>query len=126
MLKWPAEKTNLQELHEPFMKMVKELSVTGTQTAKDMYGTRGWMAHHNTDLWRATGAVDGAFWGAWINGGRAWPGADHRRRAALHRAGCLAPGVQPADADARWADPFFRPAGACGGLGPGVAGCMTK
>lgn len=66
---WPAEKTNLAELHEPFLQMVKDLSVTGQLTAKDMYGARGWMAHHNTDIWRATGAVDGAFWGAWINGG---------------------------------------------------------
>ena len=66
---WPVEKTNLSELHEPFLKMVKEMAVTGQQTAKDMYGTRGWMAHHNTDIWRTTGAVDGAFWGAWINGG---------------------------------------------------------
>lgn len=66
---WPAEKTNLAELHQPFLKMVKEMAVTGKQTAKDMYGTRGWMAHHNTDIWRATGAVDGAFWGIWNNGG---------------------------------------------------------
>jgi len=66
---WPAEKTNLAELHEPFLQMVKELAVTGKQTAKDMYGARGWVAHHNTDIWRATGAIDGAFWGAWINGG---------------------------------------------------------
>jgi len=66
---WPAEKTNLSELHEPFLQMVKEMAVTGRQTARDMYGARGWMAHHNTDIWRATGAVDGAFWGAWINGG---------------------------------------------------------
>lgn len=66
---WPAEKTNLAELHQPFLQMVKEMSVTGQQTAKEMYGTRGWMAHHNTDIWRATGAVDGAFWGSWINGG---------------------------------------------------------
>lgn len=66
---WPAEKTNLAELHEPFLKMVKELSQTGKETAKVMYGARGWMAHHNTDIWRATGAIDGAFWGAWINGG---------------------------------------------------------
>ncbi len=66
---WPAEKTNLSELHEPFLQMVKDLSVTGQQTAHDMYGSRGWMAHHNTDIWRATGAVDGAFWGAWMNGG---------------------------------------------------------
>jgi alpha-L-fucosidase 2 len=66
---WPAEKTNLSELHEPFLQMVKDMSVTGRQTAKDMYGARGWMAHHNTDIWRATGAVDGAFWGNWPNGG---------------------------------------------------------
>lgn len=66
---WPAEKTNLAELHEPFLKMVAEMAVTGQQTAKDMYGARGWMAHHNTDIWRATGAVDGAFWGSWQNGG---------------------------------------------------------
>lgn len=66
---WPAEKTNLSELHTPFLEMVKELSVTGQQTAKSMYGTRGWMAHHNTDIWRSTGAVDGAFWGVWNQGG---------------------------------------------------------
>lgn len=66
---WPAEKTNLSELHEPFLQMVKELSITGQQTAKDMYGARGWMAHHNTDIWRATGAIDGAFWGMWTAGG---------------------------------------------------------
>jgi alpha-L-fucosidase 2 len=57
---WPAEKTNLAALHEPFIQMVKEMAVTGQQTAKDMYGARGWVAHHNTDIWRATGAIDGA------------------------------------------------------------------
>jgi len=66
---WPAEKTNLSELHQPFLEMVKDLSVTGQETAKKMYGARGWMAHHNTDIWRATGAVDGAFWGLWTAGG---------------------------------------------------------
>ena len=66
---WPAERTNLSELHEPFLQMVKELAVAGEKTARDMYGTRGWMAHHNTDIWRATGAVDGAFWGLWNQGG---------------------------------------------------------
>ena len=66
---WPAEKTNLAELHEPFLQMVKDMSETGQQTARDMYGARGWMAHHNTDIWRATGAIDGAFWGMWIAGG---------------------------------------------------------
>ncbi|MCE7041660.1 glycosyl hydrolase family 95 catalytic domain-containing protein [Dyadobacter sp. CY312] len=66
---WPAERANLSELHEPFLKMVEELSQTGKETAKSMYGARGWMAHHNTDIWRTTGAVDGAFWGMWIAGG---------------------------------------------------------
>ncbi|WP_432709163.1 glycosyl hydrolase family 95 catalytic domain-containing protein [Pedobacter sp.] len=66
---WPAEKTNLSELHEPFIRMVKELALTGQKTAKDMYGAGGWVAHHNTDIWRTTGAVDGAFWGAWSHGG---------------------------------------------------------
>ena len=66
---WPAEKTNLSELHEPFLEMVKDLSVTGQQTARDMYGTRGWVAHHNTDIWRVTGAVDGALWGVWSAAG---------------------------------------------------------
>lgn len=66
---WPAEKTNLSELHEPFLQMVKEMAQAGEKTARDMYGARGWMAHHNTDIWRATGAVDGAFWGLWNQGG---------------------------------------------------------
>ncbi len=66
---WPAEKTNLPQMHEPLIKMVKELALTGEKTARDMYGTRGWMAHHNTDIWRINGGVDGAFWGLWPNGG---------------------------------------------------------
>ena len=68
---WPAERTNLSELHEPFLTMVQELSETGKETAKVMYGAKGWMAHHNTDIWRITGPVDGAFWGIW-NGGGGW------------------------------------------------------
>jgi alpha-L-fucosidase 2 len=66
---WPVEKTNLAELDEPFIEMVKDMSISGQPTAHNMYGARGWMAHHNTDIWRITGAVDGAFWGAWSNGG---------------------------------------------------------
>ena len=68
---WPAERTNLSELHEPFLKMVQEISETGKETAEVMYGAKGWVAHHNTDIWRATGPIDGAFWGIW-NGGGAW------------------------------------------------------
>lgn len=55
---WPAEVTNLSECHDPFLQMVKDVSVTGRRSASEMYGARGWTLHHNTDLWRSTGAVD--------------------------------------------------------------------
>ena len=68
---WPAEVTGLSELHEPFITMVKELSETGAETARMMYGARGWVLHHNTDIWRITGPVDFAASGMWPTGG-AW------------------------------------------------------
>jgi len=68
---WPAEVTNLSETHSPLFQMIKDLSVTGQETAQKMYGAKGWVAHHNTDIWRITGVVDGAYWGMWPNGG-AW------------------------------------------------------
>jgi len=68
---WPSEITSLTEMNEPLIQMVKELSETGKQTAKDMYGAQGWVLHHNTDIWRINGPIDGAFWGMWPMGG-AW------------------------------------------------------
>jgi alpha-L-fucosidase 2 len=68
---WPAEKANLAEMHEPLMQMIKDLSETGRETAKVMYGANGWVAHHNTDIWRITGVVDMANSGQWPMGG-AW------------------------------------------------------
>ncbi|HLP02401.1 MAG TPA: glycoside hydrolase family 95 protein [Opitutaceae bacterium] len=68
---WPAEPANLGECVEPLVRMVEDLSVSGARTAKDTYGARGWMAHHNTDLWRATAPIDGPYWGLWPMGG-AW------------------------------------------------------
>ena len=62
---WPAEVANLAECHEPFISMVKDVSVTGAETAEKMYGARGWALHHNTDLWRTTGAVDNGSVGVW-------------------------------------------------------------
>jgi len=62
---WPSEVTQLAELSTPLFNMIRDLSVTGKPTAKIMYGARGWMLHHNTDIWRITGVVDGAFWGLW-------------------------------------------------------------
>ena len=66
---WPAEVTNLSEMHEPLIQMVRELSEAGKETAEVMYGADGWVTHHNTDLWRIAGPVDGATWGMWPTGG---------------------------------------------------------
>lgn len=68
---WPAEVTNLSELHEPLLRLTKEVSETGRETAKIMYGADGWVLHHNTDIWRITGALDKAPSGMWPSGG-AW------------------------------------------------------
>ena len=69
---WPAESTNLAECAAPLLAMVRDLSETGARFAREHYGVkRGWVTHHNTDLWRATGPIDGAFWGMWPTGG-AW------------------------------------------------------
>ena len=68
---WPAEVTNISETHEPLFSMIKDLSATGSETARNLYGAKGWVAHHNTDLWRVAGPVDAAYYGMWPNGG-AW------------------------------------------------------
>ena len=68
---WPALVGNLAETQEPLFSMIKDLSETGAKTAQEMYGCNGWMAHHNTDLWRIAGPVDGTTWGMFPTGG-AW------------------------------------------------------
>ena len=68
---WPAEVTNLTELTEPLLSLVKDVSQTGRDAAHIMYGADGWVLHHNTDLWRVTGAIDKAPSGLWPMGG-AW------------------------------------------------------
>lgn len=68
---WPAEPTGLAECVEPLVAMVKDLAITGARTARVMYGARGWVCHHNTDLWRATAPIDGSQYGVWPTGG-AW------------------------------------------------------
>ncbi len=61
---WPAEVTALPEMHEPFLQLVRDVAETGKESAA-MYGCRGWTLHHNTDIWRSTGAVDGPSYGIW-------------------------------------------------------------
>ena len=68
---WPALVGNLAETQQPFFDMIKDLSQTGQLTAREMYGCDGWVAHHNTDLWRIAGPVDSTTWGMFPTGG-AW------------------------------------------------------
>jgi alpha-L-fucosidase 2 len=68
---WVADPAGLPECVAPLLQLVEELAKTGAATAKTMYGARGWVAHHNTDLWRAAAPIDGPFWGLWPCGG-AW------------------------------------------------------
>ena len=68
---WPSLVGNIAETQMPLFDMIRDLSETGTVTAREMYGCKGWVAHHNTDLWRIAGPVDGTTWGMFPTGG-AW------------------------------------------------------
>jgi alpha-L-fucosidase 2 len=70
---WPAESCALGECSEPLFDLLEDLAVSGARTARLHYGCGGWVAHHNTDLWRMTTPTDGsASWaffplaGAWL------------------------------------------------------------
>jgi alpha-L-fucosidase 2 len=73
---WAAEVTGLAECHEPLLQLLEKLAVTGAEVARELYGARGWVAHHNTDAWAwalpvgmGHGAVSWALWqmgGAWL------------------------------------------------------------
>ena len=71
---WPAEAGNLSEMHMPLLQFIQNLAKTGAVTAKEFYRTRGWVAHHNTDIWGLSNAVgdfgDGdPSWANWYMGG---------------------------------------------------------
>ena len=71
---WPAEVTNLSEMHEPLLNFIKDLSVTGARTAKEFYNARGWVAHHNSEIWATSNAVGDLgkgdpVWANWYMGG---------------------------------------------------------
>lgn len=55
---WSAQATNLAECVEPLTRFVRDLAITGERTAREMYGARGWVAHHNTDIWHATASIE--------------------------------------------------------------------
>jgi alpha-L-fucosidase 2 len=68
---WPAESANLAECHEPLFDALDELVVSGRRTARTHYNARGWVLHHNFDLWRGTAPINAANHGIWVTGG-AW------------------------------------------------------
>jgi alpha-L-fucosidase 2 len=68
---WPAQTTNLMECEEPLLRLVEDVAETGRKVAERTYHARGWVLHHNTDLWRAAAPIDTAYWGQWQTGG-AW------------------------------------------------------
>lgn len=65
---WPAETTNLSECHQPLFQALAELRESGTSTATEHYGARGWALHHNFDLWRGTAPINASNHGIWISG----------------------------------------------------------
>ncbi len=68
---WPAEVANLSECHEPFFDLIDQIRVRGRKTARDVYGCRGFVAHHTTDAWWFTSPIGKPQWGMWVMGG-AW------------------------------------------------------
>ncbi|WP_025763694.1 glycoside hydrolase family 95 protein [Dyadobacter tibetensis] len=68
---WPVEMTNLSECHEPLFNMIRDLSETGSEVAKEHYNASGWLVHHNTDLWRGAAPINASNHGIWVTGG-AW------------------------------------------------------
>jgi len=67
---WPAELCNLSECAQPLFDLIDDLAVSGGRTARDQYGCRGWVVHHNTDLWRGTAPINNID-GVWPTGA-AW------------------------------------------------------
>jgi alpha-L-fucosidase 2 len=68
---WPAEVANLSECHLPLFDLIEDCVQSGHKTAEAHYGTRGWVLHHNTDIWRGTAPINASNHGIWVSGG-AW------------------------------------------------------
>lgn len=68
---WPAEVTGLPETHAPLFAALREVAAAGAETAREHYAARGWVLHHNFDLWRGTAPINHSNHGVWPTGG-AW------------------------------------------------------
>lgn len=65
---WPAEITNLPEMHLPFLHFINALLPDGRKTARDMYGMKGAVAHFTTDAWLFTETYGQTGWAMWPMG----------------------------------------------------------
>ncbi len=68
---WPAENTNMAQTNQALLEFVENLAQAGARTARELYGARGWVAHHGTDVWLNTAPTDLTGPGIWPTGG-AW------------------------------------------------------
>ncbi len=68
---WPALVTNLAECQQPFFEFVDDLRERGSETARNVYGCRGFVAHHTTDVWKFTAPIGMTRYGMWPMGA-AW------------------------------------------------------
>ncbi|HPX43205.1 MAG TPA: glycoside hydrolase family 95 protein [Bacteroidales bacterium] len=68
---WPAEMLNIAECHEALFRMIGEVVPAGSKVADDHYNARGWVLHHNTDIWRGAAPINASDHGIWV-GGSGW------------------------------------------------------
>jgi len=65
---WPAEVLNIAECHNALFKMIGEVVPAGEKVARNHYNARGWVLHHNTDLWRGAAPINASNHGIWVSG----------------------------------------------------------
>jgi len=65
---WPVEILNIQECHDALFRMINEVVISGEKVAKNHYNARGWVLHHNTDLWRGAAPINASDHGIWVSG----------------------------------------------------------
>jgi alpha-L-fucosidase 2 len=65
---WPVEELNIGECHEALFKMIDEVVPFGERVAREHYNARGWVLHHNTDIWRGAAPINASNHGIWVSG----------------------------------------------------------
>ena len=65
---WAVEPLNISECHDALFRMIEEVVTSGEKVAKVHYNARGWVLHHNTDLWRGAAPINHSNHGIWVSG----------------------------------------------------------